>query len=162
MTLGALPSEKLHDPFAHFFTTYNRTEIQEQVRNLVGACAFARSVLKANRVILCGAGRAGLWAMLASPAADAVVADCDQLDVSRDEVLLAPDLFCPGIRKIGTFEGAAMLAAPHPLLLHNTGGTFVTDAVRSAYQAIGASDKLRVESSQLPDAELVQWISRLK
>ena len=162
MTIGALPSEKLPDPFANFFTTYNRTRIQEQVRNLVGACTFARSGLKAKRVILCGAGRAGLWAMLAAPAADAVVADCNQLDVSRDEALLAPDLFCPGIRKIGTFEGAAMLAAPHPLLLHNTGGKFVTDALRSAYQSIGASRKLQVESSQLSDEELAQWISRLK
>ena len=162
MTVGALPIEQPQDPFAKFFTTYNRTLIQEQVRNLMGACAFARGALKADRVILCGVGRAGLWALLAAPAADAVVADCDRLDVSRDEVLLAPDLLCPGIRKIGTFEGAAMLAAPHPLLVHNTGANFATEALRSAYQVAGASHKVRVESPQLSDEELVQWISQVQ
>ena len=79
-----------------------------------------------------------------------------QLDVTSDEALLAPDLFCPGIRNIGTFEGGAMLAAPHPLLLHNTGEDFPTEALRSAYRAIGASDKLRVVAARLPDEELVK------
>jgi hypothetical protein len=162
MTIGVLPIEQPQDPFANFFTTYNRTRIQEQVGNLAGACAFARGVLKANRVILCGVGRAGLWALLAAPAADAVVADCDRLDTSCDEVLLAPDLFCPGIRRLGTFEGGPMLAAPHPLLLHNTGANFATEALRSVYQAAGASHKLQVESSPLADEDLEKWISRLQ
>ena len=100
--------------------------------------------------------------MLAAPAAGAVIADCDQLDVASDEALLAPDLFCPGIRNIGTFEGAAMLAAPHPLLLHNTGGDFPTEALRATYRAMGASDKLRVVAARLPDAELVSWLSQVK
>ena len=51
-----------------------------------------------------------------------------------------------------------MLAAPHPLLLHNTGENFPTDALRSAYRAMGASDKLRVVAARLPDEELVKWI----
>ena len=83
-----------------------------------------------------------------------------KLDVTSDEALLAPDLFCPGIRNIGTFEGGAMLAAPHPLLLHNTGTNFPTDALRSTYRAMGASDKLRVVAARLPDEELVEWISK--
>src|SRR6185503_9631407 len=49
----------------------------------------------------------------------------------------------------GTFEGAAMLAAPHPLLLHNTGDKFPTDGIRSAYQAVRADKKLRTESAPL-------------
>jgi len=150
------------DQFAHFYSTYNRTRLQQLVRNLMLACDYAKSGRLYSRVILCGSGRTGLGALLAAPAADAVIADCDQLDVSRDEALLAPDLFCPGIRNIGTFEGAAMLAAPHPLLLHNTGDKFPTDAIRSAYQALGASKKLRIESRRLTDDEIVEWVSRLK
>jgi len=76
--------------------------------------------------------------------------------------LLAPDLLCPGIRNIGTFEGAAMLAAPHPLLLHNTGNQFLTDAIRAAYRALGASRKLRIESRKLSDDEIADWISTVK
>ena len=157
---GAPPNQ-----FTNFYTTYNRTELQERVRDLLTVCAAAGSAADPRGprffdVILWGTGRAGLWALLAAPAAGAVIADCDQLDVTSDEALLAPDLFCPGIRNIGTFEGAAMLAAPHPLLLHNTGENFPTDALRPAYRAMGASDKLRVVAARLPDEELVRWISQ--
>jgi hypothetical protein len=113
------------------------------------------------KIILAGNGRAGLWTLLAAPAADAVVADCDQLDVSNDEALLAPDLLCPGIRNIGTFEGPAMLAASHPLLLHNTGRGFSTSNISSAYSAAGASKRLKIEPAHLSDDALVEWIAGL-
>jgi len=150
------------DQFADFFTTYNRTEAQERVSDLVRVCSFARGHLRARQVVLCGVGRAGLWAMLAAPAADGVIADCDQLDLSTDVALLAPDLFCPGLRSLGAFEGAAMLAAPHPLLLHNTGGHFPTEALRSTYQGVGASAKLRIVSEKLAAEEMVKWVATLK
>jgi hypothetical protein len=153
--------------FANFYSTYNRTELQERVRDLLTVCAAARSGadphgLRFRDVVLCGSGRAGLWTLLAAPGAGAVISDCDQLDVTSDEALLAPDLFCPGIRNIGTFEGAAMLAAPHPVLLHNTGAAFATESLHSTYQAINAGDKLRVAAARLPDEELVSWLSQAK
>jgi hypothetical protein len=100
--------------------------------------------------------------LLAAPAAAAVIADCDGLDVTSDEALLAPDLFCPGIRNIGTFEGGAMLAAPHLLLVHNTGENFPTEALRSTYRSMGASDKLRVVGAALSDEELARWITQAR
>lgn len=148
--------------FGNFFTTYNRTELQRGVGLLVEHCYRANLERRKGTVILCASGRAGLWALLAAPAADAVVADCNQLDVTSDEQLLEPDLFCPGIRNIGTFEGAAMLAAPHPLLLHNTGGKFPTDSIRAAYGALGATKKLRIESRKLSDDEIAEWIVTVK
>ena len=148
--------------FTNFFTTYNRTELQRGVGVLVKQCAVMQRDAKKLPVILFGLGRAGLWALLAAPAADAVVADGDRLDATSDEVLVAPDLLCPGIRNIGTFEGAAMLAAPHPLLLHNTGDKFPTDALRATYCALGASKKLRIESRKLSDDEIAEWISKVK
>jgi hypothetical protein len=155
------------DQFTNFYSTYNRTELQERVRDLLTVCAAAGSVAdprepRFSQVILWGTGRGGLWALLAAPAAGTVVADCDQLVFASDEALLAPDLFCPGIRNIGTFEGAVLLAAPHPLLMHNTGEAFPTDSLRATYRAMGASDKLRVAAARLPDEELVNWISQLK
>ena len=97
--------------------------------------------------------------MLAAPAADAVVADCDQFDLSTDTALLAPDLFCPGLRSLGAFEGAAILAAPHPLLMLNTDKRFPSGALQSAYQDVGASAKLRIAAQKLPTEELVRWIA---
>ncbi|HOX55518.1 MAG TPA: hypothetical protein PLC99_01375 [Verrucomicrobiota bacterium] len=152
--------------FTNFFGTYNRTMLQERVRDLLTVCAVAGAGPdprgpRSFDVMLWGNGRAGLWALLAAPGANAVVADCRQLDVASDEALLAPDLFCPGIRNIGTFEAGAVLAAPHRLLLHNTGADFPTDAIRSAYRALGASDKLRVVAAPLPEAELARWAGQL-
>jgi hypothetical protein len=53
-----------------------------------------------------------------------------------------------------------MLAAPHPLLLHNTGDRFPTAALRSTYRAMRATDKVRVVAAALPDEELASWIAR--
>ncbi len=147
--------------FTNFFTTYNSTELQQAVQFLVRKCAAMKRDAKRLPVILYGLGRAGLWAILAAPSADAVIADCDQRDATSDEAMLAPELFCPGIRNIGTFEGAAMLAAPHPLLLHNTGEKFPTESIRAIYRDLGAGDRLRIESRKLSDDEIADWIANL-
>jgi dienelactone hydrolase len=153
------------DQFANFFTTYNRTKLQARVRDLLAAVAVGKSLEFGKsgepRVVLYGAGVAGLWALLAAPGADAVVADCNAADVSKDEALLNANLFCPGIRNIGTFEGAAMLAAPKALLLHNVGMNFPTGGIRSAYKASSAGRKLRVEKNTLNDETWLDWVSKL-
>ena len=75
---------------------------------------------------------------------------------------MSQDLFLPGIRNLGAFEGAAILAAPNPLLLHNTGGEFSTVSLSAAYAAVGAVDSFREESAKLSDAELASRISQLR
>lgn len=152
------------DPFANFYTTYNRTMLQHRVRDLITTIAAARllpSTASPRRVVLCGEGRAGLWALLAAPAADAVAADCARLNNDDDCGLLESDLFCPGFRAFGGFESAALLAAPHPLLLHNTGDTFTPSATRAAYRALGATRKLRVESGSVSESALTRWLGTL-
>jgi hypothetical protein len=152
------------DVFKDFYTTYNRTELQEHVRDLLTICSATHSIDPrkplAFRVTLAGSGRAGLWALLAAPAANAVIADCDTLDTSDEPALLAPDLFCPGILALGGFEGVAMLAASHPLLLHNAGSKFSTATLRSAYEGSGFMGKLRTASTKLTDADLADWAAK--
>jgi hypothetical protein len=142
------------------FTTYNRTRLQERVRYLTAIC---RSVAPApgGHKVLCGCGHAGLWALLAAPAADAVVADCCQLDVFDDQVLLDPDLFCPGIRNIATFAGAAMLAAPHPLLMHNVAAGSTLYGLRSSYRILRAEKNLSVETRPFNDESIVASVLAL-
>jgi dienelactone hydrolase len=146
------------------FTTYNRTRLQERVRDLVSICQGVKDLHAPDtrRVVLCGCGRAGLWSLLAAPAADAVVADCCQLDVSDDQSLVDPDLFCPGIRNIGTFTGALILAAPHPLALFNVAPGFETSDLRSCYRGLHAEMKVRVESRSLKDDEIVAAVLSLR
>ena len=151
---GAPPNQ-----FSNFYTTYNRTQVQERVRDLLRVCTMGRDMR--CQVILLGTAAAGLWTLLAAPAADAVIADANTIDVSDDQALLSPDLFFPGIRTIGAFEGAPLLAAPHPLLLHNTGKGFTTEGLRSGYKAAGAAEQLRIESDRLGDDALVKWVSEL-
>jgi hypothetical protein len=144
------------------FTTYNRTRLQEQVRDLVTICEGMRErYFNRCRVVLCGCGRAGFWSLLAAPAADAVIADCGQLDVSDDQTLLDPNLFCPGIRNIDTFAGAPILAAPHPLVLFNMAEGFPTSSLRSSYKALLAEKNLKVVSGPLNDHDIVASVLAL-
>jgi len=144
-----------------YLTYNNRTDGQERVQDLVTACAFARIHARAHHVTLCGAGRAGLWALLALPAADAAAADGNLLSTASDEALMAQDLFVPGLRNLGAFEGTALLTVPNPLLLHNTGGLFSLGSLRGIYAAVGAGDSFREESGRLSDAELASRIAGL-
>ena len=133
-------------PTANYFCTYNRTDLQERVQDLITTCAFAQGHNKGRKIVLIGEGRAGIWALLASPAADATIADADALDVASDETLLASDLFVPGIRRLG-FESMAQLAAARPLLVHNTGEKF----------SFAKANPTRVSSAGIAD-----WIGGLK
>jgi hypothetical protein len=136
------------------------------VRDLMTICATADSVdprqLIGFRVILVGSGTAGLWSLMAAPAADAVVADLNGLDLTQEQTWLSPDLFCPGIMNVGGVEGAALLAASHPLWLHNTPTQFVSQALRATYAAAGAADKLRLEAQLAPDEGVAEWVAQLK
>ena len=150
-----------------FFPTYDRTDLQERVQDLITACAFAQAHGKGRKVVLCGNRSAGLWALLAAPAADAVIADCSNLDHTDDRDLEEQYLYVPGIRKIGGFAGVAALAAPNPLLLHYTGPEFynVGDAIsmlKDTYAAAGSKNLFKTDTFMLSDERIVDWISALK
>jgi len=142
-----------------FFTTYNRTDTQERAQDLLTACSLVRQKTGRRPVYLCGVGRAGLWALLAAPAADGVVADCDRVDLGDDAALLAPDIFVPGLKKFGGFETAALLAAPRPLLIHNATLWPGLDFIKKAYSGLDAAGKLQVKTGALSNAEIVEALS---
>jgi hypothetical protein len=141
------------------FNTYNRTRLQNQVGDLVCICDGLRKTSSRCQIFLCGGGRAGLWSLLAAPAADAVIADCGHLDVSDDQTLLDPDLFCPGLRNIDSFEGAAILAAPHPLLLHDVAQGFPTSRLLSTYRILGAKKRISVKARRWKDDDIVKFVA---
>ena len=157
--------EAAADQFANFYSTYNRTTLQRRVRDLLTVCAAAGSVEPRKpvrfRVVLCGSGGAGVWALEAAPAADAVIADCGALADDQERSWLRPELFCPGILNLGGVEGAAMLAAPHPLLLHNAGTNVSAETIRSAYAAARSGSQFAVEARPLSDEAILAWLARL-
>jgi hypothetical protein len=157
------PKKDTRAQLSPFFSTYNRTRLQERVRDVIAACQGLESgTVKWSKIVLCGSGEAGLWCLLAAPAANAVVADCARLDVANDRALLADNLFCPGLRNLDTFAAAPILAAPHPLLVHNTGNGFPTGRIKGAYTATGDGGKFHDSDKRLGDAALAKWILDLK
>ncbi|HZT40896.1 MAG TPA: acetylxylan esterase [Chthonomonadaceae bacterium] len=155
-------AEAARKPFERFFTTYNRTDLQERVQDLITACAYLRSRPDVHSVAIAGQGRAGLWALLAAPVADAVAADCARLDLTTDDALLADDLFTPCLRRLGDFATAAVLVAPHPLLLHDTGDHFTAAAwIDTVYKSLGAARSFRQEKSRMTENALVSWLAAI-
>ncbi|MCW3095286.1 MAG: Acetyl xylan esterase [Chthonomonadaceae bacterium] len=148
-------------PFGEFFDTYNRTNLQERVQDILTSIAYLRTRPGIQHVGVVGQGEAGLWALLAAPAADAVAADCDRTDLTTDDALLTEDLYAPGLRRLGDFHTAAVLAAPHPLLLHNTGDKFAAAAwIQDVYGSLGAIPVLHTETDPMTDAGLTEWLGQ--
>jgi hypothetical protein len=149
------------DQFTNFFSTYNRTKLQQRVRDLLTVCSGAGSIEPRKsvpfRVVLCGQGNAGIWALEAAPAADAVIADCSGLETDEEKAWLAPDYFCPGILSLGGIEVAGMLAAPHPLLLHAGGTEVATSGIRAAYKASTNEQKVVIDPEPLAKEKILAW-----
>ena len=149
-----------HRPFGEFFSTYNLTDLQERVQDLVTLCAYLRKGDSPKSIALVGLEQAGLWTLLAAPAANVVAADCAQFDLTTDDGLLTDTMFVPGLRRLGDFRTAATLAAPHPLLLHNTGSKFTANVwMDDVYKALNAAPALRIAPNSLPEDSLVSWLT---
>jgi dienelactone hydrolase len=144
--------------FTNFFCTYNRTLMQKRVADLKAVIDFAKEHSPKTRVVLAGRGEAGLACLAAGPLAAGVVADCNRLDDSRDQPLLANDVFVPGLRRIGSFNGIAALAAPHPLLLHNTGGKLDVSWLDPLYSG---KAQYRHSADLLADNEIADWVLKM-
>ncbi len=139
--------------FANYFSTYNRTALQDRVAELKVTVQYAQQKLKARKVLIIGRGNAGLAALAAAPLASGVAADCNALDDSKDETLLDLNWFFPGIRCLGSFQGIAALAAPNPLLIHNTGGKLNASWLPALY----SKSKYRQMEERASDEGLADW-----
>jgi len=100
-------------------------------------------------VFVCGEGEAGLWALLAAPAFDGVVADVEGFDGRAPDRWMQPEVFVPGILRIGGLDAVASLAAPKPVVIHHAPPAFSTDWLKQAFASAAASDHLRVSPGAL-------------
>jgi hypothetical protein len=146
-----------------FFTTYNRTATANRVQDILTALAYVQHGMLPQsstnpRVTLIGQGEAGLWTLLArglAPRVERTVVDVAQLDSARDEALLQY-LPIPGLRRAGDFVTAVTLAPLSPLVIHNSGGKFQTDALAAVYRRLGRAEDFRTHSQPLPTRQLVE------
>jgi dienelactone hydrolase len=142
-----------------FFATYNRTDAQERVQDLITACTFFRQQTR-QPVVLCGVETAGWWALLAAAAVPAVAADLAGLNAGDEGTLLRPDLFVPGLRQVGGVEGVVLLAAPRPVLLHHTAGQVNTVPLQTAYEGLRKRSALTHRAEALGETELADWLAK--
>lgn len=109
-------SRPVRDVNKDFFDTYNRTDTQERVYEIVTAALWASR--EADRVALIGTGLGGPWCMLAAPYAEAVTevaADMSGVDVTSDEALVR-DVYVPCLRRLGDFRTARTLCPPRRMI----------------------------------------------
>ena len=109
-----------------FFTTYNKTDTQLRVQDIVTALAWLHGRKDVGEINLVGLDDAGLWCLLARPFAPFVkktAADAAQFDAASDNAYLNK-LYVPVLRRAGDFRAAVALIGNAPLLIHNTGGMF--------------------------------------
>lgn len=163
---GELKPENLppRDPKLEFFPGYNRTTLANRVHDILAIIAFARGQSgngRGARVNLIGIDEAGTWTLLAKAIAGDAVArtavDYQPIDFAAAKTVF-DDSFIPGALKYGGLTTFASLAAPGELLI-NDRASIDLSWVTSAYQALSATDMLRIEQNT-PRQKMVEWLAR--
>ncbi len=152
------------DASDRFFTTYNRTDDAERVQDILTALAYLKSQPGFSSVDMSGAGRAGLWVLLARALApvDSVrrtAADAARFDSENDDAYLEK-LPIPLLRRAGDFRTVTTLVAPAELMLHNTGSAFRTDWTQNAFRVAGRAGSLVLKEAAADDLEVAAWLNR--
>lgn len=146
----------------NYYTTYNRTVAANRIQDIVAAANWVRWSSRFSSVALVGLGAAGPWCFLACglcPQVARAVIDIDQFDTDSD-LDYEEKLFLPVLRRLGGLPGAAALATPTELYLHNTGDTFEHEETKAAYRAADAIQRLRMQNSPADMAQMVAWIDQ--
>ena len=157
----AADGKMIRDDSIRHFATYNRTDAALRVQDILTALAHLKFQAGVSILNLIGLGEAGLWCLLAAGFADVdrTVVDANRFDSDKDAAYLQT-LSIPGIRRVGDFRTAGTLVVPRYLLIHNTDNTFRTDWIADVYRAVGAADRLRVETEAVSEPDIAAWLVR--
>lgn len=156
------PGERQVPADYKFFTTYNRTDAALRVQDILTALAWAKGEFPGSALSVVANGEAGLWALLArglAPEIDRMVVDAAGFDSTKDEEYVAR-LPIPGLRRAGDFTTAIALAAPTPLLIHNTGEKFRADELRQTYNIAAKPEHLSIEKERSSIPARLAWLRR--
>lgn len=148
----------------HFFT-YNRTLLQARVRDLITVATTVATLGPSDapprRRLLWGTGQAGLWVLLAAPAAEAVICDLNHRDLTDETLLTQPEFFCPGFLAMGGATTPVLLAAPRPVLLARPAGSFPVEFMQKLYADLGRRRAFQTLETPPGVEEVLRWLKRL-
>ncbi len=106
------------DPRYKYFTTYNRTPVQEQVQDVLTAMVALKKLSGLDKIVLLGLGKGGPVALLsASLTSDFQKILIDAAALGSKKISLLLNYFVPGLGRIGDFTTAAAFISPQPLTL---------------------------------------------
>lgn len=166
-------------PEKHAYT-YNPTTLAYRVQDIVGTYIAVAGIGSGRRVHLIGIGEAGPWCLLAAgvraaPAVQAaypiyvppgetqaairgsVVVDESGFE-DADEASWHGEMFQPAILKYGGLKVVGALAAPAPLLIHNTQGKLDANWIADVYKVAGG--KFQSSDKKLSDDEIIEWLKK--
>ncbi|HVK57397.1 MAG TPA: hypothetical protein VM735_01345 [Candidatus Kapabacteria bacterium] len=146
------------DQFKNYYHTYNRTFAQDAAADVKVASAYLRERFPRTKLVLLGQFTFGPTLLISAPLADAAVIDGFGIDEGNDSDLLQMTTFFPGVRRLGSLQGIAALAAPNPLFVHNMKG-WRHDWLTSAYAT--ENGRFRAQTESAADEEVVKWILAL-
>jgi dienelactone hydrolase len=147
------------DTSSRGFTSYNLTNDQARMQDIVTALEYLRSRSRAQTVNLVGLESAGLWAYFARAVAGEgvnLVADLGQFAADTDAEYLK-NFFVPGLRKAGDFRSASVVNTQGRQLIYNAGPQFPQDWAREAAKLAGSDLDLRTGSVDEPG--LIAWLT---
>ena len=81
--------------------------------------------------------------------------------VDDDAFWIRRENLIPDIRRIGGLNGPLLLAAPHPVFLHNTGSLFPVATLFQTYRGLGATGSLHLQPDRAADKAVLDWIRTL-
>jgi dienelactone hydrolase len=148
--------------YAAFTFGYNRPLLAQRVHDVLTAVAFAKGHEKTKTVHLVGWDKAGPWVLLARALSGDTVsrtaADCDGLRF-EDVQSTSDERMLPGALKYRGLSALTGLANPGELFEYNCGNN--SDAwLFAAYQAAGASAKLKTSANKEPLDKVLSWLLR--
>ena len=143
-----------------YYHVFNRSDDANRVQDIFTAVAFLRDHSGVERVRIVGAGRAGLWALLAAALdgrVGAVAADLDQFDAATD-MSYVDGLFIPGLRRAGDFRAVATLLSDASVLLHNGHEAFPAPWFQAAFAAAGRAERLKALDGAASTEVMLDWL----
>ena len=160
---------EFHSPFGRsrreqdvpYYSTFNRTDMALRVQDILTSLAYLDAQAEGSDIRLAGFGLAGLWALLArglSPCVERAVIDVDGFDVADYQRWLT-DMFVPGLRCVGGFDTAGILAAPARLVIHYAKDVFDTAWISDVYLALDAEDALTIKDEQASEDDVLSWLT---
>ncbi|MCC6696476.1 MAG: acetylxylan esterase [Candidatus Hydrogenedentes bacterium] len=142
-----------------FLDTFEPTDTACRVQDVLTSLAYLRDRRDfSGKTALIGIGDGGLWCLFAGALdkqVQRVAVDVNQFPNEDDEAWAAR-FYIPSIRSLGDVCTAAVMLAPRPVLLCNTGNLFMAEPAQAAYKA-SCGHEMEVHGEPVSVETLAAW-----